>query len=210
MGVRRVVEKAVSHHGLLLLLLLMVVMLLELLMLLWPHACPSHHMSWGAHGTHTAPSPQPHSPGTAQRHPPQALPHPTVRRQLLLRHHVLQVGQVGVGGGRTVRGAGGGGQLFEELLRGGLPRRLPLVEALLLLRLALGEVLQGAAGLIRRHDAGQVKLGDARVGRPDDLAQIRPIAHGHRREGGLGRVQRVWSTPLVGQPFAEQVQLLGG
>jgi len=69
-------------------------------------------------------------------------------RRGLLSHHVLQVHEVEVG----------------RLRFGGLA-------------VALGEILQGAAWLLRRDDPGQVKLGDARGRGADDLTELGVVQH---------------------------------
>lgn len=52
-------------------------------------------------------------------------------------------------------------QLLEELMWSRLLGRRPLVGVLMWL--TLGEILKSATGLIRRNDAGEVKLRDATV-----------------------------------------------
>lgn len=90
-GPRRVVEEVVCNQGLLMLLLLLVVMVL--LLLLGTHTCPPHHVPRRTHRAH--PPARSHIPGAHLRNT-RTLVHPHVgqvrRWQLLLRHHVLQVG----------------------------------------------------------------------------------------------------------------------
>lgn len=72
------------------------------------------------------------------------------------------------------------------------------------MRLALWEVLKGAAGLIGGNDAREVELGDPGVRRPYDLTEVGAVLQGQGSEG-LGAVG--WA--LGGMGLAEQVQVLG-
>lgn len=98
-------------------------------------------------------------------------------------------------------GGARGRHLFQKVLR----RRLLGSRALVRIgmRLALGEVLKRAAGLIRGDDAREVELGDPSVRRPDDLAEVGAVLQGQRGEG-VGAVRRA----LAQVGFAEQVKAL--
>lgn len=95
-------------------------------------------------------------------------------------------------------GGAGGRHLFQEVLWSRLLGRWALVWVRM--RLTLGEVLEGAAGLIRGNDAREVELGDPSVRRADDLAEVGAVLRG---QGGKGVGAMRWARGKMG--FAEQV-----
>lgn len=98
-------------------------------------------------------------------------------------------------------GGARGRHLLQKVLGGRLLGSWALVWNWM--RLTLGEVLKGAAGLLRGNDAREVELRDPGVRRPDDLAEVGAVLQGQRGEG-VGAMR--WALGKMG--FAQQVQVL--